>query len=100
VLLALRLAEPALRFLALALQPAGPALRSPELALQPAGLAVRFPALVLTSSPFWKQKTLPFAYRKLVFLYSRIIGRRYLLPRVVMYYSLYPGASSSKRFNV
>ncbi len=39
VLLALRLAEPALRF--------------PELALQPAGLAVRFPALALTSSfPF------------------------------------------------
>ncbi len=92
MLLALRLAEPDLRFPGLALQLAEPALRSPELALQPAVLAVRFPALALTSSFLsWKQKTLPFAYPKLVPVHSRVVSRRYWLPRVVVFYLLFPG---------
>ena len=93
VLLARRLAEPALRFPGLALQLAVPALRFPGLALQPAVLAVRFPALALTSSFLsWKQKTLPFAYPKLLVpVLSRVVSRRYWLPRVVVPYLLFPG---------
>ena len=69
----------------LALRLAGPALRLAEPAL-------RFPALAaLTSSPFRKQKTLPFAYPELVSLHSRVVSRRYWLPRVVVYYLLFPG---------
>ena len=67
VLLALRLAGPALRFLGLA---------------------------ALTSTLlFWKHKTLPFAYPKLVSFHSRVVSRGYWLPHVVVYYLLFPGVS-------
>ena len=62
------------------------------LALRLAGPALRFPALGLTSSLLsWKQKTLPFAYPKLVPVHSGVVSRRYWLPRVVVPYLLFPG---------